>query len=162
VHSLVYDDWLTWQHAMRESVYFPFFKCPAERHVGRCPQTLVERVNIGFRASESYFGDAASSSIGSLVGRSQRLILIPWHACPNSIPTSRSRELHPQPDVLLADRELGRELARESAPDNVREWAKWWCGGENKILACGGKSILNASLPGHVKVVDVTEISRCE
>ena len=97
----------------------------------------------------------------SLVGRSQRLILIPWHACPNSIPTSRSRELHPQPDVLLADRELGRELARESAPDNVREWAKWWCGGENKILACANKILANASPPGHVKGVDVTEISRC-
>ena len=162
MHSLVYDDWLTWQHAMRESVYFPFFKCPDQRHVSRCPQTLVERVNIGFRASESYFWDAASSTIGSLVGRSQRLILIPWHACPNSIPTSRSRELHSQPDVLLADSELARELSRESAPDNVREWAKWWCGGENKILACANKILANASPPGHVKGVDVTEISRCQ
>ena len=121
MHSLVYDDWLTWQHAMRESVYFPFFKCPDERHVSRCPQTLVERVNIGFRASESYFWDAASSTIGSLVGRSQRLILIPWHACPNSIPTSRSRELHPQPDVLLADRELAGETWTFSAQNTRRE-----------------------------------------
>ena len=162
MHSLVYDDWLTWQHAMRESVYFPFFKCPDQRHVSRCPQTLVERVNIGFRASESYFWDAASSRIGSLVGRSQRLILIPWHACPNSIPTSRSRELHPQPDVLLADRELAGETWTFSTQNTRRQWAKWWCGGENKILACANKILANASPPGHVKGVDVTQISRCQ
>ena len=138
MHSLVYDDWLTWQHAMRESVYFPFFKCPDQRHVSRCPQTLVERVNIGFRASESYFGDAASSSIGSLVGRSQRLILIPWHACPNSIPTSRSRELHPQPDVQLADSELGRENRSPRAKSKRLEMSEMVVRGRGESGACVG------------------------
>ncbi len=114
MHSLVDDDWLTWQHAMRESVYFPFFKCPDQRHVSRCPQTLVERAEHWFSCVRIVFLDAASSRIGSLVGRSQRLILIPWHACPNSILMSISPELHPQPDVLLADSELVREMARES------------------------------------------------
>ena len=123
---------------MRESVYFPFFKSPDERHVSRCPQTLVERVNIGFRASESYFWDAASSSIGSLVGRSQRLILIPLHACPYSIPTSRSRELHPQPDVQLADSELRRENRSPRAKSKRPEMSEMVVRGRGESGACVG------------------------